>query len=55
MLREFKLLRGYKEKRIYHINVGHINDTDIQYFIDRLRSSLMVPARYLTHEEIQIT
>ena len=55
MIREFKLLRGYKEKRIFHINVGHINDTDIQYFIDRVRASMRIPLRYLTNEEIQIT
>ena len=54
-MEHFKLLRGYQEKRIFNIDLGPINETDIQYLIERLRVSMMVPARYLSrHEEVQL-
>jgi hypothetical protein len=59
-MNEFKLLRGYSdsnwwretvnaERRVFQIDVGNI-DGDVQYFIERLRSSLDVPAGYFRQE-----
>jgi len=49
-MRDFKLLRGYQEKRWYTIDVGHIQDSDVQYFLDQLRRSMSIPSRFLRQE-----
>jgi len=36
-----------KENRIFTINVENIHDEDIQYLVERLKRSLMVPSRFL--------
>lgn len=36
-----------KERRVFTINVESINDEDIQYLLERLKRSLMVPSRFL--------
>jgi len=35
------------EKRVFTINVESINDEDIQYLLERLKRTLMVPARFI--------
>jgi hypothetical protein len=50
MMKQFKLLRGYQEKRWYTIDVGHIQDSDVQYFLDQLRRSMAIPSRFLGRE-----
>lgn len=49
-MRDFKLLRGYKEKRWFTIDVGHIQDNDVQYFLDQIRRSMAIPSRFFTQE-----
>jgi hypothetical protein len=50
MMKQFKLLRGHQEKRWFTIDVGHIQDSDVQYFLDQLRRSMSIPSRFLRQE-----
>lgn len=39
----FKLLRGYRERRIFHINVGEIPPHMIREYIQRLQQTMLIP------------
>ncbi len=47
----WKLLRGYTEKRIYYINIGHRSEQDVQLAINRLREhfNLSLIPNFLTN------
>ena len=40
--------------RIYSINVGELNDNDVQHFIDRMRTSMMIPQQYFGNQETEV-
>jgi hypothetical protein len=42
-MKEFKLLRGYTNKRVFVINVGPINEREIEETIRRLRRNITLP------------
>ena len=44
---ELKPMAFIPEKRVFTINVESINDEDIQYLLERLKRTLMVPARFI--------
>jgi len=57
-MREFKFLRGYEEKRVFHIDVGNL-DGDVEYFTEQLRRAMSIPAAYfrreMLNEPLQVT
>lgn len=41
-MRDFKLLRGYEESRVFTINVGNV-DGDLVYYMEQLRRAMPIP------------
>jgi len=58
MMRNFKFLRGYEERRVFHIDVGNV-DGDMEYFREQLRRAMSIPAAYfrqeILNEPLQLT
>lgn len=55
--REMDTLRGEEPTgngRIYNINVGELNDDDVQQFMERMRSSMMIPQQYFGNQETEV-
>ncbi len=48
-MREFKFLRGYEERIVFHIDVGNL-DGDVEYFNEQLRRAMSIPATYFRRE-----
>jgi hypothetical protein len=45
-MRDFKLLRGYEESRIFTIDVGTI-DGDVEYYREQLRRAMSIPRYFM--------
>jgi len=52
MMRNFKFLRGYEERRVFHIDVGNV-DGDMEYFREQLRRAMSIP-RYFMDQVLNI-
>jgi hypothetical protein len=44
-----------EERRVFNVNVGgELNDNDIQGFIERMRTSMMIPQQYFGSQETEV-
>lgn len=53
-MNNFKLLRGYENRRVFHIDVGNMNpeevERNIEYFRQQIIQSSRIPVEYFRRE-----